>query len=287
MERIRKMRLIHFVRSKLSLWLIWFLEGILVGVGAILPGVSGGTLCVAFGMYRPIIETLSHICDGLKRYGRMLGIFFLGAGVGFMGLSGIASWMLETDSAFVTCLFAGFIFGTLPELWRDAGMEGRDKKSWMFMLGSFVLMLLILILLRKNVSITIAPGISAYLFCGLLWGLSVIVPGLSSSSLLLLFGLYQPMLKGISTLDLSVVLPLGLGIAACVGLLSRAMHLAYQKCYSAISHSILGIVVATAIMILPWSELKFGNVTCIAGGAAVSYLLGMICEELKKKAEIN
>lgn len=92
------------------LWLVWFLEGVVVGFGAILPGISGGTLCVAFGMYRPIIETLSRIYDGLKKYGVMLGIFIAGAGTGFVGLSGLASWMATTIMIFPSSVgFAPFL----------------------------------------------------------------------------------------------------------------------------------------------------------------------------------
>ncbi len=66
-------------------WVLWFFEGILVGFGAIVPGISGGTLCAAFGMYRPIIELVSHPYHNLKRYGFMLGVFIQGGAVGFIG----------------------------------------------------------------------------------------------------------------------------------------------------------------------------------------------------------
>ena len=82
-------------KKNFFMWIIWLLEGIFVGFGAILPGVSGGTLCVAFGMYRPLIETISHIKTGLKKYWLMLGFFMLGIAVGFVGLSGLASMLLE------------------------------------------------------------------------------------------------------------------------------------------------------------------------------------------------
>ena len=65
---------------------LWILEGIVVGLGAILPGVSGGTLCVAFGMYRPLIETLSNFKKGLKKNGFMLSMFLVGVIIGFAGL---------------------------------------------------------------------------------------------------------------------------------------------------------------------------------------------------------
>ena len=117
------MRLNEYRKNKLLLCLVWLLEGAVVGFGAILPGISGGTLCVAFGMYRPIIDTLSNLKSGISKHGIMLGIFLLGLAVGFVGLSGIASTLLEKNSVLMTCAFIGFIFGTFPELWRDAGAE--------------------------------------------------------------------------------------------------------------------------------------------------------------------
>ena len=62
-------------KNKLLLILVWIIEGIVVGFGAILPGISGGTLCVAFGMYRPIVETLSHLKTGLKKHWLMFFSF--------------------------------------------------------------------------------------------------------------------------------------------------------------------------------------------------------------------
>lgn len=85
------MKIKNLMQNKILLWLLWLLEGVVVGFGAILPGVSGGTLCVAFGMYRPLIGLLSSPKHGLKQYGLMLGIFLLGAAVGFVGLSGLAA----------------------------------------------------------------------------------------------------------------------------------------------------------------------------------------------------
>lgn len=272
--------------NKLFLRIIWLLEGAVVGFGAILPGVSGGTLCVAFGMYRPMIETLNSPKKKLRRHGLMLGLFLAGAAVGFIGLSGLAAMLLERNTALVTCAFIGFILGTLPELWQDAGKEGRTKRSLAAMVVCFAGMLGVLALLKTNISMTIAPGIPGFMLCGLLWGLSFIVPGLSSSSLLLFFGLYQPMLEGISSLDVSVLLPMGAGMLGCVLLLSKAVGFAYKRHYSAVSHAVLGIVAATAVMIFPKpDESPSGlalSVLAILAGAAVSFMLTCGCNRLKK-----
>lgn len=274
-------------KNKLLLCLAWFLEGIVVGFGAILPGISGGTLCVVFGMYRPLIETLSSLINGIKKHGFMLGIFLLGVAFGFIGLSGIASMLLKKNVTLMTCAFIGFILGTFPELWKDAGAKGRKKSSYASLIICFVVMLGILALLKTKLTLTVAPNIGSYLLCGLLWGLSFIVPGLSSSSLLLFFGLYQPMLEGISSFDMKVLIPMALGMAACILLLSRAVGFAYKKHFPIVSHGVLGIVAATTAMILPYkvdSLLEgIANILFILGGAAVSYGLSCVCNKLKSK----
>ncbi len=275
--------------NRILLLLAWLLEGAVVGFGAILPGISGGTLCVAFGMYHPLIELVSNLKAGLKKHGIMLGTFLLGVIIGFVGLSGLAAVCMEKNSAFVTCVFIGFILGTVPGLWQEAGQRGRTRSAYVSLCLSFVLMLTVLGLLKSTFSVTIAPGIAAYLFCGLLWGLSIIVPGLSSSSLLLFFGLYQPMLEGISAFKPAVLLPMVCGILLCVLLLSKTVHYAYQKWYAAMSHGVLGIVAATAVMILPTDTKSFGaavaNLCFIIGGAALSYFFTTVCSRLKENQE--
>ncbi len=266
--------------------LIWVFEGILVGLGAILPGISGGTLCASFGMYRPIIDVLSHFRNGMKKHWRMLGIFFIGVFIGFVGLSGFAAWLLKRSTVPVTCVFIGLILGTLPSLWRDAGQKGRCRRNVLELLFCFAAMLLLLLLFERHFSITVVPGIPGYFLCGLLWGLSFIIPGLSSSSLLLFFGLYQPMLEGISSFDLTVLLPMGLGLLACVLPLSKVIGLFYQRHYAAMSHGVIGILLATTVMILPPVEgglaANAANLLCLLGGGAASFAFTRLSEKLSE-----
>lgn len=269
--------------------LLWFSEGIVAGFGAILPGVSGGTLCVAFGMYRPIIECLSNPKTGIKKHLPMLGTFLLGIAVGFAGLSGFAAFLLERNAILVTCVFVGFVMGTFPDLWQDAGKEGRKYSSYFSLIFGFAFMLLLLFLLNSRFSLVIAPNGLGFLLCGILWGLSFLVPGLSSSSLLLFFGLYAPMSAGIYRLDLHVLLPMGFGMAGCVFLLSGIIGRIYQKHYATISHGVLGITAATTAMLLPFSGgdsyhamTKFLFIAC---GAAVSCCFRFACKKIENTSK--
>ncbi len=272
---------------KILLWMLWFIQGVVVGFGAIMPGISGGTLCVAFGMYLPIMRTISHPLQNIKKYALMLGVFICGAAFGFVGLSGFAGWLMKMNSTLVTCAFIGFILGTVPELWRDAGIEGRTKKSYAALAVGFAVMLAILILLQKTDISSMKADFIGYIFCGILWGISFIVPGLSSSTLLLFFGLYEPMLDGIAAIDFSVILPIIIGIAACVAILSKAVNSLYKNHYNSIYHLVIGVVIATVIMIIPdWSvdaRALLYRAVCILCGAVVSYGFTKLCDKIKKE----
>ena len=268
--------------------IIWIIEGILVGFGAILPGISGGTLLIAFGMYKPIIDLLSNPFKNIKKYIWMLGFFAIGGVIGFVVLSGLAAYLMEKNTTILTCVFAGFIFGTVPELLEDAvEKEKRNKWSYISMAIGFVVMILILSLLKLNTNVTLPTNLFAWIFCGIIWGLSFIVPGLSSSSLLLFFGLYQPMLYGISKLNFGVIIPLVLAALACILLLSKGINKLFDKHHGIASHVIVGIVIATTLMILPSFNTTFINILfyllSIGLGGIVSFFFTRICKNLKKK----
>ena len=71
--------------------LLWLVQGVIVGVGAILPGVSGGTLCYAFGIYSQLLEVLTSPIKGIKKNWFMLIFVGLGVGAGFIGFAGITA----------------------------------------------------------------------------------------------------------------------------------------------------------------------------------------------------
>ncbi len=272
------------------------LKGILVGFAAIVPGISGGALCVAFGMYEHILNLISHPFKTLKKHGFELLAFVIGAGIGFVGLSGLTAWLLGMNTNAVICVCAGFVLGTLPELWRDAGEKGRKPSSFIGMALGFVFLITVTVVLQsQGTAIALQPNFASFLLCGVLWGLSLIVPGLSSSTLIIYFGLYEAMTLGIASFDFMVLIPLGLGIGGCVVALAKLVTFAMKRFHSQISHTILGFVVASAISVIPFSMFKNGflsiltAILCIIGGAAISFFAGLLCEKLvppEERAEL-
>ena len=285
-------------KSKILQIILWMLQGFLVGLGAILPGVSGGTLCYVFGIYEPVIDTLTNPLRGIKKYWFMLMFVGIGGVLGFVGFAGITEALLRWNTPVVLCVFIGLILGTVPELWRDSGEKGRNKYSIISLCISFVFIVVLFYCCEHVWDISIPQSILGYAICGVIWGLSFIIPGFSSSTLLLFFGIYGPMSAGIKSLDLKVVVPLGLTMLATLLLLSRAMKAAFEKIHSIASHSVMGFVLATTLMLFTVTDegspsiistFRGVNIAiyigCIVGGVAASFLLSKLFEKLRAPAQ--
>lgn len=238
--------------------LLLVLQGAVVGTGAILPGVSGGVLCVAFGIYKPMMELLSHPRRAFHQHIKMFIPFLAGWVLGFTLLAKGVEAMFAASASVSLMLFFGLICGTIPELVKDS--ERADSNaSWTPFVLALALAYLLFTLLEKEVeSVTAVTGWS-FVFCGLVWGLSLIVPGLSSSSILLYMGLYEPMTAGIADLDFGVILPLLGGLLVTVLCLARLVHTLYEKRYALVSRLILGVVVASSLKIIPTSFESTGT----------------------------
>ena len=202
-------------------WLRDLLCGVLIGAGAILPGVSGGVLAVVFDIYRPFMEVLTHPREAIPKYWRWFLPIGLGCAIGFLGFAkGIAA-AIDVSSTVTTWLFIGLIVGTVPSLFREAGKEGRSIGSWVSMAVCAGAIFFSLFYVGKVICVTVEPNFWWYNFCGALWGMSLVIPGLTSSSVMMALGLYQPMLEGLARLDflvLSACLPgMGLTILSIIG----------------------------------------------------------------------
>lgn len=248
-----------------------FIEGAIVGVGAILPGVSGGVLSVAFGVYEPMMELLTTPVPAIKKHYRMLIPFGIGWVVGFLLLAKGVEVLFNACAPVALMLFFGLICGTMPELFK-VSEQSDPKKSWTPFIASLALAFLFFHLLENMSGITIPPTFLAFMFCGFLWGLSTIVPGLSSSSILICFGLYEPMTEGIAALDLRVLVPMLLGIAITALSLARLVNMLYKKHYATTSRVVLGFVVASSIKIVP---AKFDTVWLLVI-SLVCFVLGFV-----------
>ena len=258
------------------------IEGALVGIGAILPGVSGGVLCVAFGIYEPMMELLTHPLGSLKKNYKMFIPFVIGWIVGFIVLAGALELLFAKYAAIALMLFFGLICGTLPDLFKKSELSD-SKKSWTPLVLSVAIAYFVFHIVENGASVTIQPSFWGFLLCGALWGFSLIIPGFSSSSILIYFGLFEPMTAGIGALDLKILIPMGLGIAVIALVFARLVYMLFNKHYAVTSRVVLGFVIASTLKIIPASFKDGGeliiSVICFAAGFAVARIMDIASQK--------
>ena len=268
--------------SPLVDWLIRLAKGALVGIGAIVPGFSGGVLAVVFGIYEPLIRFLGNLRVKFWQNVR----YFLPVGIG--GVIGVVAFSAVVDYAFsfypaqFTWLFIGFIAGTFPSLVKVSGKEGRKTWHWALLAGMVIVTFFYMRWMETIQNVTMAPNIWGWLLSGILMGLGLVVPGMSPSNFLIYLGLYQPMASGIRQLDLAVILPIMAGVVLCILTFAKLFSWLFKKAYAIMYHLILGIVVGSTAAIIPRGVSGWMIAVCavlFAFGALASYGLSKLDEK--------
>lgn len=253
-------------------WIIRLLKGVLVGIGAIVPGLSGGALAVVFGLYEPLMRFIAN----LKEKFMQNFFFFLPVGIG--GVLGVIAFSAVVDYAFTfyaaefTWLFIGFISGTFPSLYKTSGEKGRQMQHWLVLTimaaGTFFLMRW----METIHSVTLAPNFMNWILSGVLFGLGTVVPGMSPSNFLIYLGLYQPMASGIRHLNFGVIIPLALGVILCVFAFAKLVSWLFKKYFTFMYHFILGIVIGSTLAIIPEGVKGWTIAIC-----ALLFIIGAAC----------
>lgn len=236
-------------------WFFQFLKGMFVGSGAILPGVSGGALAAIFGLYEPIISFLADIKkDFIKNV-----LFFLP--VGFGGLFGVfvlatpIDYGLTNYPVFVLWGFIGVIIGTFPFLYKEAGKNGRESKHLIIAVLTGVLTFAFLVYANDLVLGHLPQNVWSWVLSGVIFALGFMTPGISSSNFLIYLNLYQPITEGIRTLDLSIIIPVAISGIFSLLVFSKLMRKLMDVAYATVFHVILGVVVASTIIIAPTASM--------------------------------
>lgn len=269
-----------------TMFLFRILQGALIGLGAVLPGISGGVLAVIFGVYQPIMECLANPMKGVKKHLKLLMPIGIGVVVGFLGIAKVLAFLLDRYPNPSVCLFVGLIAGMLPSLYREAGEQGRNRNSFVALGAAFALVLALLVTLRV-IQLAIVPNFAWYLFCGFCLALSVIAPGMSFSTLLMPLGLYTPFIDGIGNIDFAVLIPGGIGALLTVILFSRAVDSLMKSHYSVMFHGIIGVVIAATLVIIPFASFAtvgsaVVNIVCMAAGVACALALDKFNSSVEK-----
>ncbi len=252
--------------------------GFIVGIANIIPGVSGGTMMVIFGIFGPIMTAISEILSKssfkskLKHF-KYIGILLIGVVLGLVIFANVMEYALMHFPTQTKFCFVGMIAFSIPILKRKE-MPKEKINLLPFIIGCAIIVVMVLLApAEENVVITNFPPIElAYLikmiFLGILAGAAMFIPGVSGSMLMLILGeyyLFNSLVANATSFQLDVLVPLGfmaVGIASGIILSSKATAFALKKNHRATMSLIFGLVIASCIMIIPF-DASFDAATII------------------------
>ena len=271
------------------------LSGVVIGVANIIPGVSGGTMMVAMGIYDKLISSITGLFKEFKKSVQFLIPVGIGMLLGIAVLSKLIALMFDVVPFQTNCLFIGLIIGSFPFILKN--VKGKSIK-----LQHIIAFILFFALVVGAAILGEGSGKDAQLVGGIvpmikLFGVGIIssatmiIPGVSGSMVLMLMGYYDVIISNISLfienvlsmniegilMGFQIFIPFGLGVVFGILAVAKVVEIIFQKFPLVAYWAIIGLIVASPFGIFIASKGEgFGVISVITGllAAAVGALIG-------------
>jgi putative membrane protein len=247
-------------------------RGFVMGAADIVPGVSGGTIALIFGIYERLIESiragssaLGNLAKldfaGFKRWmSRVDWLFIVPLGTGILlavvALASVLEHLLEEQAVLMAALFMGLVGGSIVVAW--AMLRNRDTKHvWIAIaVGIFTFVALGLRggTSEDTVGQVLDPQLWAFFLAGAIAICAMILPGISGSFILVLLGMYGPLLNAVTTRDFLALGVFIVGTVIGLALFSQVLYKALKFHHDAVIAALVGLMAGSLRILWPWPK---------------------------------
>ncbi|MEM8733352.1 MAG: DUF368 domain-containing protein [Planctomycetota bacterium] len=243
--------------------------GVLMGLANLVPGISGGTMLLAAGVYPKFVDAVAEVTRFKFRIRSLvvLGCVVGAALLGILLLAGPLKNLVVSYRWAMYSLFIGLTFGGVPLVWKMA----RPASTSLVLSGccAFACMVVLAVLQATGVVGSGSGSTIMYFVAGLAGASAMILPGLSGGYLLLLLGQYVPILSAIETFKdalksgdigaalgpaLTVMLPVGIGVVLGVAVVGNALQWLLKNRRQATLGALLGLLVGSTAGLWPFQD---------------------------------
>ncbi len=237
-------------------------KGFFVGIANIIPGVSGGTLMIALGIYQDIIEMISHFFTNLKKHLKLLLLLGIGSGLSIVIGSFVIPSALENFRLPTILFFVGLIIGGIPMLFKKVKGNSNSPINIGLFLITFSLVMAMTFLNTNTTAVNFENlNILSYVFLflvGVVAAASMVIPGISGSFMLIFLGYYEPILNTIKDFlslnnlgtNFTILAVFGVGVIVGIALVAKLIEFLLAKFEIRTYYAILGFVISSIISIV-------------------------------------
>lgn len=228
------------------------IKGFIIGVGKIIPGLSGALLAISMGVYDKSIYYLNNFKKNKKASINYLLPLGIGIIIAIIFFSKIINTLLDKYYLYTMLFFSGLIIGTLPSLTKNISKKHYYITSialLIFTIISFVGIKENNYLIKNNLF-----DMLVFFISGLIEAIGTVIPGLSSSAMLMNLGTYKLIVYSLGNIfninNYKVLIPFGTGIIIGIISLIKIIGKVLEKRLSIISSVILGILMSNIIKMM-------------------------------------
>ena len=263
--------------------------GALVGAVSALPGASGATMLVVFGLYERLIAALS----GLKRFIadiRFIVVLGISVAIGMLACSLCLDYVIDNWRMPAMFFFSMLILCQIPDL---KSIEGRTEpagKTWWTTFAIGLVVMVALFVFKGEGSVD--PSIPAMVLVGAVFALAKMLPGVSGSTILVAIGLYDAFLDAIADLDFGYLVPMLVGAVVAVLLFAKAMKSCLENHRTGTFGLIMGMTVGSMVTVFADACLSMSGdsdilpaIAGIAFGLVAGYALRHLAKAVREKNE--
>ncbi|HAP77945.1 MAG TPA: DUF368 domain-containing protein [Acidimicrobiaceae bacterium] len=249
---------------------VTFIRGFTMGAADVVPGVSGGTVALVYGIYNRLINAIRNGARAMGRVAkgdlkgglamlkevewRFLLPLLAGILTAVATLSGVIESLLEDSPVEMAGLFLGLVLGSVVVAFRL--LTSRDALRLAVMalatVATFVLLGLKEGTSEDAVQQISNPALWAFFGAGAIAICAMILPGISGSFLLVTMGMYAPVLASVTDRDLGNVAVFAAGCVIGLALFSQVLHWALSNHYNTVMAALIGLMLGSVRVLWPW-----------------------------------
>ena len=242
-----------------------------MGLANLVPGISGGTMLLAAGIYPNFIESIAQVTTFKFRMRAMvtLGCVVIAAAIAIVLLAGTIKGLVVNQRWIMYSIFIGLTLGGVPIVWKMIGKANRAV--WMGFVCGFIAMGLLALAQQSGMGESGANDRNFVMLflAGVAGASAMILPGVSGGYLLLVLGQYIPILSGIDEFKefvsagamgdamhvaFAIGLPVGLGVGLGVVGVSNLLRMLLEKLKLATLGVLLGLLVGAIVGLWPFQQ---------------------------------
>ena len=241
-----------------------FIRGFCMALADSVPGVSGGTIAFLLGFYDKFIGSLDNLISGTKEERKEAIIFLIKLGigwvVGFILAMLVLASVFESHIYIVSSMFLGFVLFSIPLVAMEEKevIKGKYKNIIFTIIGAGIVILISVFNPAADVNVSsLTFGSAVYIFVtGAIAITAMVLPGISGSTLLLIFGLYLPIVSAIKEfLHLNfayfpALCVFGLGIIVGIISVIKLIRMCLEKYRSQTIYAIIGLMIGSLYSIV-------------------------------------